>query len=325
MKKLKIILLLFPTLFFAQNKIEKTIYFDSLWKESTASNSKYYRIVSKFPQVKLYEIKDYYKSGILLMEGHSKSKEFTDKEGEFTYYYENGQKKTSLTYSESKRRGKEIQWYKNGNQKIEIEYIDGDKKLISQYKINQFWDENGVQKTVDGNGFYDNENEKGELKNGFKEGVWEGSFLKPKFSYKEIYKNGKLISGESIDENNITYQYTELETSPRPKNGIENFYTYFGRNFKAPDVPDLNGKIYIKFVIDKKGKIVNPKIIRDLGHGTGEEAIRVLTNCENWIPGVQRGRKVRTSYTLPISIKTQSREPKYPDYDQDNYPNYPRQ
>jgi hypothetical protein len=203
--------------------------------------------------------------------------------------------------------GKDFEWYENGNKKLEGEYFEDENKHTNQHKIYQFWNESGLQKVIDGNGFFEDQGKKefskGEIKNGFKEGPWEGSFEKS-FSYKEKYKNGKLLSGVSTDKNGTTYPYTELEIRPEPKNGIMNFYKYISKNYKLPNIEGLNGKVYITFVVDKDGKIVEPKVLRDLGYGTGAEAIRIMKNCDNWSPGEQRGRKVRCTYSLPISINT---------------------
>lgn len=55
-------------------------------------------------------------------------------------------------------------------------------------------------------------------------------------------------------------------------------------------------------MIDKEGKIVELKSVKPLGYGLDEEAIRVITNYENWIPGQQRGMNVRVLYTIPITV-----------------------
>ncbi|WP_269226184.1 energy transducer TonB [Flavobacterium eburneipallidum] len=175
-------------------------------------------------------------------------------------------------------------------------------------KINQFWNKNGEQKIVNGNGLFEDKDEneylKGELKNGFKENLWEGSLKNSQITYKETYKNGKLISGQSVDKNNISYNYTEIETKPEYKSGIMGFYKYVSKNYRLPNMPKgTKGKVYVTFVVDKDGKIAEPKVLKDIGYGTGEEAIRILNNCDDWIPAQQRGQKVRCSYSLPISLQ----------------------
>lgn len=288
--------------------VDKTIYLDSLFRETSKINHSYYKVIKDYySNQKSYEIKEYYKSGALETEWTSANKEGYSIEGKQTCYYENGNKKSVTNYIKGRVNGKDFEWYENGNKKLEGEYFEDENKHTNQHKIHQFWDINGVQEVIDGNGFFENQEKKefskGEIKNGLKEGPWEGSFEKS-FSYKEKYKNGKLISGVSTDKNGTTYPYTELEIRPEPKNGIMDFYKYIGKNYKLPNIEGLNGKVYITFVVDKDGKIVEPKVLRDLGYGTGAEAIRIMKNCDNWSPGEQRGRKVRCTYSLPISINT---------------------
>ena len=107
------------------------------------------------------------------------------------------------------------------------------------------------------------------------------------------------------DSNEKIYNTATLDVKPEFPGGIEEFYKYIGKNYNTPKVQGLAGKVYMTFVIDKDGSVVDIKIIRDLGYGTGEEAIRVLSNCPNWIPGELQGRKVRVLYALPITITSQ--------------------
>ncbi|MDY0089678.1 MAG: energy transducer TonB [Flavobacteriaceae bacterium] len=85
--------------------------------------------------------------------------------------------------------------------------------------------------------------------------------------------------------------------------GLQKFYDYVGRNFRTPDVDGLKGRILVSFVVERDGSLSDIKVIRDIGYGTGKEAIRVLKNSPKWIPGEQNGRKVRAQYQLPITIQ----------------------
>ena len=51
--------------------------------------------------------------------------------------------------------------------------------------------------------------------------------------------------------------------------------------------------MYVTFVVEKDGSLTDIKVIRDIGYGTGKEAIRVLKKCPKWTPGEQNGKKVR--------------------------------
>jgi len=86
--------------------------------------------------------------------------------------------------------------------------------------------------------------------------------------------------------------------------GLNNFIKFVSQNYHQPEVEGLYGKVIVSFVIDVDGSLVDIKVIKDLGFGTGKEAIRVLKLCPKWTPGVQKGKPVRSEFTLPISIDT---------------------
>ena len=93
---------------------------------------------------------------------------------------------------------------------------------------------------------------------------------------------------------------------------MNSFYSYFGKYFNLSQEASRNNitvKIYVTFIVDIDGKIVEPKVIRDLGYGTGAEAMRVLMNSENWIPAKWRGVPVRFPFLMPISIQSGSVNP----------------
>lgn len=303
------LLLLIPILFFSQTSNDKTVYLDSLMQETSAANHKYYRIIKDYKlNNKIYTILDYYKSGALYMEKTSISKGGYSADGDITYYYENGNKKSLANFINSVQVGDDFEWYENGNKKQYRTYVSNYDKGKAVYKINGYWDVNGVQKVIDGNGKYEyfdeKHSERGKIKNGFRDSIWEGSFKKPKFSYKEVYEDGRFVSGLSTYPDGKTSSYTVIEKKPEPKYGIGDFYKFIGENYRTPNVKGLQGRIYMRFVVDANGKIVEPKIIRDLGYGTGEEAARVITSYEGFVPGEQRGTKIRCVYSIPITIKS---------------------
>lgn len=109
-------------------------------------------------------------------------------------------------------------------------------------------------------------------------------------------KDNKIVEDNTI--------YNAVEVKPDFPGGIAKFYAYVAKNFKTPDDEEINGKIIVQFVVEKDGKLTDIKILRDLGFGTGKEAIRVLNSSPKWKPGIQNGRPVRVLYNLPISIVT---------------------
>lgn len=103
---------------------------------------------------------------------------------------------------------------------------------------------------------------------------------------------------------NETYNYSSIDKKPEFPGGAGAFYKYIGNNYRTPSVQGLSGKVYVNFVIEKDGSVVEAKVIRDLGYGTGEEAVRVLKESPKWSPGIQNGKPVRVMYSLPITIQS---------------------
>ena len=105
-------------------------------------------------------------------------------------------------------------------------------------------------------------------------------------------------------EENTVYNSAGLEIKPEFKGGLNKFYEYIAKNYRTPDVPGLNGQLMISFVVEKDGSITDIKVLKDLGYGTGEEAIRILKKCPKWTPAEQKGKKVRCSFMLPLRIQS---------------------
>jgi len=68
---------------------------------------------------------------------------------------------------------------------------------------------------------------------------------------------------------------------------------------------NIEGRVYVQFIVNEKGEVEDPRIIRGIGGGCDEEAIRVVKQAK-FKPGMQRGRPVRVRYNLPIIFRLQS-------------------
>lgn len=68
---------------------------------------------------------------------------------------------------------------------------------------------------------------------------------------------------------------------------------------------DIEGTVYLQFVVEKDGSITEANLMRDIGGGCGEESLRVIAKMPKWLPGKQQGRPVRVRFSLPIQFKLQ--------------------
>ncbi|RYJ43450.1 energy transducer TonB [Flavobacterium beibuense] len=119
--------------------------------------------------------------------------------------------------------------------------------------------------------------------------------------------SGDLDKGVEPEDNNV-YNTAGLQVQPEYPGGMDSFYAYVRNNFNPPEVDrDMTVKVFVQFVIEKDGSMTNIKVLRDPGYGMGKEAIRVLKSMKKkWQPGVQNGKNVRASFTLPITMNLKS-------------------
>ena len=113
----------------------------------------------------------------------------------------------------------------------------------------------------------------------------------------------------AVTEDNSIRDFASVEVLPEfPGGGQSAFGKYIQKNFKYSPMAreqGVSGKVIMSFVVEKDGSLTDIKVLRDLGLGTGEEAVRVLKNSPHWKPGIQNGRPVRVAYTLPIALALQ--------------------
>ncbi len=280
---------------------------DSLHNPTNKSDYKYIRVVENYDNLpNLFIFTEYYRSEKICMKAISTNKDKPYFQGPRIDYYENGNKKRESNYVGNKLSGIQTDWFENKVKKSEKEILWHDKHKRYYIQTLQSWNPEGQEITIEGNRLFeyadDKIYEKGDLKNGEKQGIWEGKDLKENFSFTEIYNNGVLISGISTDQNNNKYPYKELTEKATPAKGMTDFYQHIGKNYRTPNIQGLKGKIYLTFVINKDGSISNIKVLRDIGYGTGQEGIKAISNYGKWIPGKTRGIPTNTSSSLPINI-----------------------
>lgn len=94
-----------------------------------------------------------------------------------------------------------------------------------------------------------------------------------------------------------------VEDEPEFPGGEAALWEFITDTLTYPEAAKKNGvegTVYVRFIVDKKGRIREPEVMRGIGAGCDEEALRVLRDMPQWKPGKQRGRKVCTGVKVPI-------------------------
>lgn len=105
---------------------------------------------------------------------------------------------------------------------------------------------------------------------------------------------------EEVHEEKV---FTIVEDMPSFPGGDAALMKYLANNIKYPAIAKdagIQGTVYVTFVVDEKGNVTDVKVLRSIGGGCDEEAIRVVENMPKWKPGKQRGKPVKVQYNLPI-------------------------
>ena len=126
------------------------------------------------------------------------------------------------------------------------------------------------------------------------------------FENNECKKTFVLING-IIDTIPV---YTIVDEPAKYKGGKEKLYEFIGNNIRYPKSAlekEVEGKVYIRFIIMENGEVMNPKVIRSLDIDLDEESLRVIKLMPKWIPAIKNGKSVRSYFTLPIMFKIQKK------------------
>ena len=102
-----------------------------------------------------------------------------------------------------------------------------------------------------------------------------------------------------------------VEEDPEYPGGPEALYQFIAENMRYPQEAKergITGRVFVTFVVEKDGSTGDIKVLRDIGGGCGEEAVRVVGMMPKWKPGKQRGKPVRTQYNLPVVFNLSEQE-----------------
>lgn len=106
---------------------------------------------------------------------------------------------------------------------------------------------------------------------------------------------------EVVEEEEEDEIFMVVEQMPELIGGIESLQ----KEIKYPEMArqaGVSGRVFVQFVVDEKGEVSSPVVLRGIGAGCDEEAIRVVKFAK-FKPGLQRGKPVKVRYVIPIVFK----------------------
>ncbi len=109
------------------------------------------------------------------------------------------------------------------------------------------------------------------------------------------------ISGEGSDD----HPFRVVEQQPEFPGGLEALYKYMGKHMEYPASAkrnNISGRVFVQFVVSSNGKIKNVQILKGVDTSLDQEAVRMISNMPDWIPGRQNGKPVSVLFVLPVTF-----------------------
>lgn len=291
------------------------IYFTDWGSQTTQDSAKYYVEWAKEDSIDI-------RTGYYLADGKLKFIErYSEnvKKGKSRYYHANGKLECEIIYHNDHPIGTVKSYYPNGSLHYEEIYdsAESTNQINSKqmnYGIIQYYDSVGNWLVKNGNGIdyeyvnsrYGYSKAKGNIVNGLKDSIWVARFANGKQFYTEKWRNGTLVNGKSFWHDDSEYNYDVMEKQAEPIGGMKTFYNYVGGIMRYPRDArraGIEGRVFIEFIVNRDGSFTDVKVLRGIGGGCDEEALRVIKSAPRWTPGLQRGRPVRSKFNLAIIFK----------------------
>ncbi|MDB5241071.1 MAG: energy transducer TonB [Spirosoma sp.] len=99
--------------------------------------------------------------------------------------------------------------------------------------------------------------------------------------------------------------FVTVEQQPEYPGGLDALRAFLGKNLNYPRSAasaGVSGRVYVSFVVNTDGSLTDVQVLKGIGFGCDEEAVRVMQKMPHWRPGKQADRAVRVKYNLPISF-----------------------
>ena len=113
------------------------------------------------------------------------------------------------------------------------------------------------------------------------------------------------VTAQQLPEHSTNRDDTFIVVDQMPEypGGNEALQEYISLNLKYPALKEVSGKVFVSFVVDKKGKVTDVKVKNDVDAALAKEAVRLVKAMPLWTPGKLDGKPVNVQLNLPIYFK----------------------
>ncbi len=278
--------LLYLLLLSAYSQAQDTIrcYFDEQLSLTSKKQAVYPGKMMAQPEG--WEAFAYYSNGETLMHGFFADKKLKFKQGTFTLFYPNGNRRAFTTFKNNETDGVFMSWHQNG--------LLSDSGVIQQQMRTGLWKTWYINGNVESAGNYSN---------GFAEGEWRWYRPNGKQATQEMYINNKLNDLTCYDTLGLpSGSNCRIEKKPCPE-GAYDFENFINENLFYPKealTKKIEGEVSFEFLINKEGRLTNINFTNEANSILQEEIVRLLKSVPKWEPAISHNRDV--DYLYPFTV-----------------------
>lgn len=120
--------------------------------------------------------------------------------------------------------------------------------------------------------------------------------------------SGEIDAGyrHAIQDERI-YHLDSVDVKPSPVKGMEGLFREWQSNAVYPKparLENVQGKVFVEFIVDSQGQIKNPKVLKGIGYGCDEAAVEALVKANiKWSPAQKDGKPVPVRFVLPFTFR----------------------
>ena len=271
-----------------------------------------------------YNIREYYKNGQIKLMGKSDPIREKFKNGLVSFsgscirYYPNGKRESITQYFENHKEGLECIYYPNGSIYFTIKHSLSHRNFDDEIQYWECYDNTGAMICSAGNGnwvVYDREYKNvlmsGKVKNGFREGEWDGKIINAdsiKYVYK--YEKGIVTSSIGYDKEGKPYPFALMNVAANYRGGFPTFINELNKYLKVPRGPDGKkiplSNIRISFIVEKDSTTSHVETLGIMNQDLDKALAEALSNCRDWTPTRFYGIPYRTRVILPLKYFSES-------------------
>lgn len=121
----------------------------------------------------------------------------------------------------------------------------------------------------------------------------------------KAFAQSDSLNADKVEVKVAKTNFDDETSHPEFPGGTQAFFNFISENLRYPDAAKENnsqGKVYVKFLVLKDGSTDNFEVLKGIGNGCDEEALRILKSMPRWKPAERKGEPVDMWFTTPINF-----------------------